>query len=229
MPKTILVLVFLLLFFMAGSSVADVAKTPFEQRCERDMKPMLNVAARIVGFQIDNRVSSRVLNNRSMHNHAGQKMLGMTALQSRTEVQIDAPALADGGLECVAPRVTVDLQFPPIEVFIAREFNPASCSYREILAHEMRHVQLYREQLPKVADAVRAALETHFAQRPLYAAAGQGIERLQDEVDNWLRPLIQAELARIELSQQAMDTREESARLSLACQGELAENLGNRY
>lgn len=229
MPKTILVLVFLLLFLVSGGSAADVGKTPFEQRCERDMKPRLQVNSRVFGFQIDNTVSSRVLNNRSLHTYAGQQMLGMTALQSRTEVQIDAPALADGGLECIAPRVSVELLFPRIEVFIAREFSPVSCSYREILAHEMGHVRLYQEQLPKVEATVRAALEARFAQRPLYAAVGQGIERLQDEVDTWLRPLIQAELAKIELFQKALDTREESARLSLACHGELAENLGSRY
>lgn len=210
---------------------ADAADASFQQRCERDMKPTLQVSSHEPGYRIDNSVSSRVLNNRSAHAYAGEFMLGMTALQARAEFTIDAPSLQDApnGRECIAPRVFVELSFPALQVYVAREFSPASCSYREILAHEMRHVQVYRTHLPNIDTLVRAELGRRFAGRPLYAAAGTGIGLLEQYVDTWLRPLIKAELARIEALQAALDTPEETFRISSSCRGELALKLGSRY
>lgn len=205
--------------------------TDFEQRCEREMKPQFAVSLRESGFQIDNTVPSRVLNMRGAHNYAGDLMLGMTALQARTEVTIDGPALADqaSGRECIAPRVSVDLIFPRMSVFVAREFAPNSCSYRTVLEHEMRHVQLYREQFPAIEQRVRRKLAARFGDRPLYAAHGKGLAALEAEVDTWLRPFIKAEIASMELAQANMDTFDESFRLSSSCLGELANNLSRGY
>ncbi len=207
------------------------SQIPFQARCEQEMTPKITIEARDYGYRIDNTVSSRVLHNRAMHSYAGDLMLGMTALESRVEVMIDGPALQDGntGAECVAPRISVALRYLPMNVYIAREFPPSSCSYREILAHELRHVQLYRDHLPKVQALVRSALAQRFAQAPLYARLGEGLAALERQVDTWLRPLIQTELAKVEIYQQAIDTDEESFRLSGACRGELAQNLGHRY
>lgn len=66
MHKTLLILVVLLLL-QPGAAAAGVANTPFEQRCERDMKPQLHVTSRDEGYQINNVISSRILNNRSQH------------------------------------------------------------------------------------------------------------------------------------------------------------------
>lgn len=51
MHKTLLILVVLLLL-QPGAAAAGVANTPFEQRCERDMKPQLHVTSRDEGYQI---------------------------------------------------------------------------------------------------------------------------------------------------------------------------------
>ena len=139
---------------MAASAGRGV---PFEQRCEqRDAADLRSQRCARPGYRVDNTVSSRVLNNRSVHHYAGELMLGMTALEARTEVIFDGPALADPatGRECVAPRISVDLVFPRMSVFVAREFAPSSCSYRKILEHEMRHVQLYRDQFPLARNAL---------------------------------------------------------------------------
>lgn len=214
----------------AGGAIASNT-TPFQARCEREMRPKIVIESRDYGYRIDNTVPSRVLHNRALHSAAGDLMLGMTALESRVEIESDGPALQDGvsGAECIAPRISVALRYLPIQVYVAREFSPASCSYREILAHEMRHVQLYRELLPKVQTLVRGALAQRFAGAPLYAQAGQGLALLERQVDTWLRPLIQAELAKVEISQRSIDTDQEAFRLSSACSGELALNLGGRY
>lgn len=212
-------------------AAAQAGGQTFEQRCEMEMKPSFEVSLRESGYQVDNTVSSRVLNNRSVHHYAGELMLGMTALEARTVVSFDGPALADKatGRECVAPRISVELAFPAMSVFVAREFSPASCSYRQVLDHELRHVQRYRDQFPSLVQSVRHGLAARFGDRPLYAPRGKGLDKLEVDIDTWVRPYIKAEIGRMELAQAAMDTPDESFRMSIACHGELANNLGNRY
>lgn len=213
------------------ATAANAWELSFEQRCEREMQPRFDVTLSEAGHQVDNTVSSRVLNNKSAHNSAGDFMLGMTALETHTSVLFDGPALADKatGRECVSPRISVELVVPRMSVYVAREFAPTSCSYRAILEHELRHVHLYREQFPQVEARVRAGLAARFGDRPLYAMHGAGRAALQTEVDQWLRPFIRKEIASMEVAQAAIDTPEETFRLYGACQGELASNLTGRY
>lgn len=203
----------------------------FEQRCERDMKPVLEVRAHEAAFFVDNRVSTRVLHTRETDGRASQLMLGLTSSTTRTEVVFDGPALLDkaGGRECVAPRIWVDLSYAPLHVYVAREFSAVSCPYRAVVAHEMQHVELYRTRLPMVERTVRAALERRYGGGPMYAPAGHGLDRLADDVDNWLRPLIRAELAVVAALQLDIDSPEEEFRLSRACQGEAASQLNAMY
>lgn len=216
---------------IAGLAAADTPDHSFEQRCEREMKPQFAVSLVDAGHRIVNTVSSRVLNNRSVHHYAGELMLGMTAIETQTSVVFDGPTLGDAesGRECVSPRISVQLLVPRMSVFVAREFSPVSCSYRKILEHELRHVQLYRDQFPRVEARVLAGLAERFGNGPLYARRGAGLDTLENEVDQWLRPFIKREIARMEVAQKAIDTPEESHRLSSACHGELASNLTGRY
>lgn len=211
---------------IAGAATAD----GFALRCEREMQPAFEVHLRESRFDVHNEVSSRVLHTRETHGAASQLMLGLTSGTIRTEVLFDAPGLLDRGAkrECVAPRVEVDLSYDPLRVYVAREFNTYSCAYRTIYEHEMRHVEVYRTELPKVRAAIREALAQHFP-GPLYAPAGEGLQRLSAEVDDWLRPLVRLELARVADMQHEIDSPEEEFRLKEACGGEVASTLGAQY
>jgi hypothetical protein len=210
---------------LAAASVGDGA---FALRCEREMTPRLEVTAREVAFDVRNTVSARVLNTRSADASAGRLLLGITSSESRSDITFDGPALLDARAagECIAPHISVELSFSPMRVDVAREFRVNSCSYAAVYAHEMQHVQIYRTQLPEVARRVRAALEQRYANKPLFAPAGQGLARLEADVDGWLRPLINAELARVRVLQAEIDSPEETFRLSHACMGELADAVG---
>lgn len=121
------------------------------------------------------------------------------------------------------------LSYQPLDVYVAREFNPYSCPFRVVIAHELRHVQIYREQLPRLEATVRSELARRYANRPLYAAIGEGLNTLQDDIDAWLRPLIKSELAAVEVIQRQLDSPEEERRLSQACQGEVASMMGSSF
>ncbi|MFL6672982.1 MAG: hypothetical protein ACJ8LG_06800 [Massilia sp.] len=228
-PHAPMLAVLLLAPALAGASPA--ASAVFSLRCEREMKPVFEVSAHLANFQVNNSVSSSVLNTRLLKASASQLALGMTAGTVQSEVMLDGLALLDqgSGLECVSPRISVVLSYNPLQVYVAREFHAQSCSYRAIFEHEMQHVRLYRQHLPLVEQRVREQLAARYRNQPLYAPAGQGLSQLEADVDQWLRPLIREELARIELLQAGLDTPEESFRLSHACLGEVASRVGSSF
>ena len=218
-----------LLFLVPLSAAA--AGAGFEQRCEQEMKPRVDVTSRAPGYKLNNTVSSQVLNNRGSYTRIGQMMMGMTASHTLAEIDISGPLLVDprGARECLAPHVSVELSYQPLDVYVAREINPYSCSFRVVVEHELRHVQIYRDNLPRVEATVRRELELRYAGRPLYAGTGQALNQLQADIDSWLRPLIRAELAAVELLQHALDNPEEERRLSQACQGEVASLMRSSF
>jgi hypothetical protein len=221
----------LLLALLPRHALAAPPAKDFEQRCEREMLPSFQVSAHRPGFVVHNTVSSSALNNRGAYNYAGQVMLGMTASSTRAEIDIDGPSLSDpaSGRECIAPIISVQLSYQPLNVYVAREFHPASCPYRVVYAHEMQHVKIYMDNLPRLEQLVRGELVKRYAGRPLYAPRGQGLTVLQEQIDTWLRPLIKDELAKVEAQQVALDGGDETERLSHSCQGEVASLMGSTF
>jgi hypothetical protein len=200
------------------------ARTPFQDRCEgMALAPSASFTARDSGYRIDNSLSYRSLTDMKRPGVRGGVVLGLTRTESRVAIKVDGKLLTepDSGMECVAPRIGVTLYYQPIVVYIGREFEPGTCAYREILAHEMRHLKSYLDYLPKVKETVRDRLAGRFDGKPLYAREGGGRDLLQREIDrNWM-PYIKAEMARVEQLQAAIDSPREYARLSKLCQGEV--------
>lgn len=223
-------LLLLLLLLPSATSAAPPANS-FEQRCEQEMVASIAVHAHPPGFVVNNSVSSRVLNTRGHFARPGEAMMGMTASATRADISLDGPGLADvaSGRECIAPKIEVDLSYQPLDVYVAREFHPASCSYRTVFAHEMQHVKVYADNLPSIERLVRDELVQRYSGRPLYAPRGKGLATLHAQIDGWLRPLIKAELAKVDLQQRALDTRDETERLSHSCQGEVANLMGSSF
>jgi hypothetical protein len=228
--KTIIFLASALAFALPVQ--AAESQGAFERRCESELKPVYDVKLQDFGYQVDNTVSSRVLNNRDLRSgYGGGKVLGLTTVQTRTEVLTNGKLLVDPktGRECVAPVVEVAVQFPRIDVYVAREFSPVSCSFRYVLAHEMRHVQLYRDIQPRLREMIRDEMQKQLGAHPLYGKVGAGMHTVDEFVDNMLRPMIQAQLAQLEETQKQIDSDEEAYRLSSACQGEIFALMDSRF
>ena len=228
--KTALAVLALILLLPSPSAAAAAPSAAFIARCERDLAPQVDVEWKIFGYDVTNTVSSRVLNTKAVHGYPGEFTLGLTAMRSRAEISLSAPSLTDAasGQECLAPRVSVELLLPRMDVFVARELPATSCPFRAVMEHEMQHVKVYEEALPLLADTLRARIHARFARGPLYAPAGTGMARLDEDVDRWLRPMIQAELLRVEQRQRLIDSDEESFRLSGVCGGELSARMAGR-
>jgi hypothetical protein len=224
--KSWLAWVLLLPLLLAGASAQ--ARTPFQVRCEDTISKTVSVlSSQQNGYRIDTTRSWRTLSQMKAGSR-GSAVLGLTRTESRVSIAVGGPMLVDkvSGYECVAPRIDVDVHYLPIIIYIGSEIPVDSCTYREVLAHELRHLKAYQEHLPKVEAKVRAALAKRFGNTPLYAPAGQARRLLQREIDTQWMPYIKAEMAQVELVQQAIDTPQEYARLGKVCRGEVQLLIG---
>jgi len=211
----------------AGSAQA---RSPFQERCEAMAAGSTAAfSSHDNGYRIDNTIPYRTLTQMKRPGVRQGFVLGLTRTESRVAIKVDGRMLEDpaAGLECVVPRIDVSLYYQPIVIYIGSEFEPDTCAYREILAHEMRHLNSYLAYLPKVEQAISARLAHRYDGKPLYARSGQARDLLQREIDRGWMPYIKAEMSRIEQQQAAIDSPREYARLSKVCQGEVQSLIGS--
>ncbi len=228
------------LFCCAASAMPAqaAARTEFQARCEDSIGATLSVLTGTQsGFRIDNTVGYRsltVMKARATKGRAtkgrarpGQYVLGLTRTESHVSITAGGRLLIDpaSGYECIAPQIQVKLHYPPIVVYVSREFAPSSCAYQEVLAHEMRHLTTYLGYLPQAEARVRTALRKRFEDKPLYARTGQAQILLQREIDRGWMPYIKSEMAKVEALQAAIDSPQEYARLGKVCGGEVQSLL----
>jgi hypothetical protein len=213
----------LLLLALAPHAAAQ-ARTAFQAKCEDTLGETVSVlASRQDGYRIDNTRSYHDLTRLKGRARPGTFVLGLTHTESRVSIKVGGRMLSDpaSGYECIAPRIEVSLYYLPIVVYVSREFPPGSCAYQEVLAHEMRHLNIYLDYLPKAESRVRAALAQRFEAKPLYARLGHAQNLLQREIDRGWMPYIRSEMAKVETLQAAIDTPREYARLGKVCAGEV--------
>ena len=214
-------------------AAGEAAATPPEARCEAALdgagrRPAVSVEAHDGGYRVDNSLSWRAL-TRIKREHAGDVVLGLTRAESRVAISVEGTIAGDpgSGMECMSPRIAISLSYLPIVVYVGKEFAPGTCAYREILAHEMRHLKAYVEYLPKVERTVRVSLASRFDGRPVVAPQGQALARVQAELDGRWMPFIKREMGKAKALQAGIDSAGEYARLSKVCQGEVQSLIGS--
>jgi hypothetical protein len=212
---------------MTGPAAAG---TPFQDRCESAQPGLharqrtdVSVEAHDNGYRIDNSLPYRTLTRMKPTDPAGGFVLGLTRAESRVAVSVEGSIVADPETraECLRPQIGVSLSYEPIVIYVGREFAPGTCAYREILAHEMRHLKAYIDYLPKVESRVREKMEQRFDGRPVMAAQGQSLRKVQQELDRTWMPFLKEEMARARARQAGIDSPQEYARLSKVCRGEV--------
>jgi hypothetical protein len=149
--------------------------------------------------------------------------LGLTVVQWGTDISVAGLAGPRGGRQCfVATELHVRFGLQAHLVFIAREIPRGSCLWRDVHAHEMRHVGVNRESIRAAASLLTADVET--LARQGISAEGPTVEAAQQQVLDRLRAAVRrAEQAfdqRSTRGHASIDTPEEYERASRACGGE---------
>lgn len=216
------------LLFLLGlfSLPAPAAVREFVRSCERDLPPPVFKVERIdSGYTVDHRLASSALTSlgASARRHGRTHVLGLTRAETAATVRIHLARFLDraSGEECVSPAILVRVGYKPMKVYIGREFPVGSCSYQEILQHELRHVQAYREHLPEVETAVRTQVEQHFYDTILYGERGRLESELQYQVNAFWLPFVDSEIHKVEETQARIDSVEEYERMEHVCGGEV--------
>jgi len=223
------------LMAMAATSPAAAA-SPVPDRCESwqpgphaNQRTDVKVEAYDNGYRIDNSLPYRTLTRMKRAAADGGFVLGLTRAESRVAVSVEGTIIGDPatGTECLRPLVNVSLSYEPIVIYVGREFEPGTCAYREILAHEMRHLKAYVDYLPKVESRVLDRMAQRFDGRPVVAPQGQALRRVQQELDRTWMPFLKRAMAEAKTRQAAIDSPKEYARLGKVCRGEVQSLIGS--
>lgn len=213
------------LLFAPLLAEAAIAQT-FPQLCEQRLpRPQLRVDWHDGDYALDTSHSSGQLTGMGAgaRKHGRAHVLGLTRTESAATLRFELARLTEPatGRECASPQVEIDLAYRPMTIYVGREFPAGSCAYREILAHELRHVAAYREHLPKVAAALRARLAARFGGELMYGRSGEIERELAGEIQSYWLPLLESEVGKVEAAQDGIDSAEEYARMESICAGEV--------
>jgi hypothetical protein len=218
-------------FGAASGHAAAATRTPFQIRCEDSISKTVSVlSTKSNGYTINNQLPYRALTLKTGSIDGRKETLGLTVTRAQYGATLGGPVLQDAasGYECVAPRVEIKLNYAPVLIYVGNEFAPGTCSYNVILEHELRHLKAYMDNLARVEQAVREALEKRFEAKPLYAPSGTAQSALQHEINSLWFPFIHAEFDKGNLEQAKIDTPQEYARLGDSCDGEIRQIMERR-
>ena len=207
----------LILGASTGAGAAD--------RCDQLPRPSVSLKRHEEPVTLDTRTSYRSLTLIGPRNMpAGKQVLGLTrgTATVRFESRITAYTDPGGRWECASPQLTVTYGFSPMTVYVAREFPPGSCAYKEIHEHELRHVRAYQAHLLRIEQELADTLKRRFVtDGPWRGPVGQARARLQQELEERWAPYIRREMNKVDAAQALIDTPEEYARVAESCGGEV--------
>jgi hypothetical protein len=195
--------------------------------CEPRPLPAVEVTSSEGAIDIDNSRSLRELTQISLNAYGPDARLAHTPGMTRGVFKLDANFVirADGpatGPICYSLHtIKVDVQYRAT-IYIANEHPPNSCQYRELLAHEMKHVAVDREVIrdskaavsdhvlrttERIASLASLPLDTEASVRQAYngilaQALTEALERIQRDRNR---------------RQKTLDTPEEYQRIAAAC------------
>ncbi len=219
------------LLLAASGAQAAPARTPFQIRCEDTISKTVSVlSSQQNGYTVNNQLPYRALTARTGSMDNRMQTLGLTVTKGVYRATLGGPILQDpaSGYECVAPRVTIQLNYSPVLIYVGNEFAPGTCAYKEILTHEQRHLKAYMDNLARVEKVVKNALDKRFAGQPMYAPSGTAMSALEHEINGTWFPFIQAEFDKGKIEQNKIDSPQEYGRLAQACNGEIAAIVNRR-
>lgn len=199
----------------------------FTERCESRVPPVpVTITTVPIGYSLDSSLPHREIALLAGPAKTGAYVLGLTKARFNTRISYRATVVHDRASqrECLLPALTVSLAYPSVVVYIGSEFPEGSCSYREILMHELRHVQAFQQHMADLEAGVRQALSERFS-APIYAPVGKSLSQLAQEINTVWKPFILAEQRKVEALQKLVDAPEESRRVIRSCNGELRKTI----
>jgi hypothetical protein len=136
--------------------------------------------------------------------------VGLTVADLSRSLQIGTEVRPSGqGRSCVYLRmVEATIGYGQIRVYVARDYRPGSCPDNVIVAHENRHVAVFRETLARYAPNLRQTIEgTARRQGPLVVGRGADAEAIfLDRLQQAIAPLLNRMIREMDRANAAIDS-----------------------
>ena len=181
----------------------------------------VNVRIEIPPAPVNRDLSIAELGELSFHGPRA-RVLGLTRTGLNIKTSAKYSAVPSDDVLCFwVNAVDVTLRYRIMEVYVAKEYDPGTCAYREILAHEEDHVRAARSNLERYASRVRSALTSLLIptrRDPVEVASPDQAERQVEAIsDELLEPVYREMIESLHESQAALDTPEEYRRVRRRC------------
>lgn len=192
----------------------------FETRCAALAPARIEVVALPVSYTEDDSVSLRTLSRMNDGMSARHRTVGLTQGRLAYDSTLETKGLEDrrGGRICARPSLRVVFTATPMTVYVAREFADDTCRRRAILAHEMKHVAVYRQYLTELVAIAQRELPALYGDELVYASdARESQETLRDRLQEFMHAFMRARYGELKARQAQVDTPDEYASLDRAC------------
>lgn len=204
----------------------------FQRDCERRLPPArIIVNAKPSSIEYNFNKNTKSLTAHSIQNGADTgTTLGYAQSAFRINMTWSAPTVLQDAMSqanCLRPVIEIDLSVGPQQVHIAREFPRGTCSFDEIVAHELRHVQANQDQLEAVADMLERELRSSFGNRVFYGSVPDLKRAISETIEYEWMPWAKSQFSLVERAHAKIDAPSEYARFNTICGGEVPKVLGN--
>ena len=207
----------------AASVAARAGLTSVETRSERTLPPTkIDVVATPVAYATNRERSYAELTRMSGETRPALLALGLTTAEVGHRATLETAGVEDTrtGRICGRPAIRVELSMTPMTVYVSREAAADPCRDAAVLAHELKHVAVYRERLAEIGKELKPALVDAFGDRVYYfASRAEGQRELQQALARELDAALGDSAHKIRARQEEVDSPEEYARVAAACGG----------
>lgn len=209
---------------LAGTSVtAGASASAFQTQCESTLQPgLVSVEIAPPSWVIRADASSKKLKEMSENpNAAGVVILGLTTSKYQINIKWGDNWLInrEANEACTRPRIQVSLTVSPQTLWVASEFAGDACVYKDILDHEMRHVNANQLQLEKVADVLERELSSFLGQTVFYGKHETLRKQLEEALRTQWMPMAESLFREVEGDHARIDSPSEYSRNNVICGG----------
>lgn len=210
---------------IAMATAMMLASPTFAQtQCQGASRPIitLDIGEPQIVFDLRRSINDLTMQQRSIAGYRSD--LGPT--NGITRYRVSASYQAEMRITPVAPwclsptliRLRAEIA-SPITVAIASNYDPRTCAFRAIQAHEMQHVQITRQTMQRVAHILRENLANHLENRfysgPAPETAQRSFSADMQQFISWAVAFAEQELRQ---ANSVIDTPESYRQLHSQCQ-----------
>jgi hypothetical protein len=199
----------------------------FEQHCEKNLpatKVQVELAPEETVYDFSHGIHAL-----TAHANKGEDgvILGLTKNGLGTQFQWHMNLIADplSDRACMRPEVRMLVAYGGQQVFVAREFEPGTCAFNEVLEHENTHVSANRDQLALSALQLRGKLKTTLGNRVFYGSRKALERQLTEAVNEYWVPMAKLKFSQSSPVHAEIDSHEGYRSVLERCRGEFAKVL----